>query len=407
MRLLIRNHFRNALDSIGANRARSLLTVIGIAIGVTSIVIILSLSGGVQKLVAGQIEAAGGNIIVIRPETSGGSEDLLTKLTTSRPYAGSSLTKNDVDAIGRLDNVSQVSPIAITEVTMRGDGEVPGANLVGTNSSLNEILQYPIKDGQFLTDLITGKTAVIGYTLALRLFDTTDAVGKSVRVKNDSLIVIGVLDRIDSPINYNNVDFDEALIVSAEHARLVDPNIQIQQIVVKTTTIDALGDVAEKIRESLLAVRGGEKNFSVATGDEISHPTGDLLDIVSSMLALVAGVSLIVGGIGVMNIMLVSVAERTREIGIRKAVGATNGHIMMQFLFESLILSLLGGLLGFAFGYAFSFGISLFTPFDPVITREIMIIALGIAVGIGCVFGIYPAAKAARKDPIESLRQYR
>ena len=129
--------------------------------------------------------------------------------------------------------------------------------------------------------------------------------------------------------------------------------------------------------------------------------------MVSMRLAAVAGVSLVVGGIGVMNIMLVSVAERTHEIGIKKAVGATNGHVLMQFLFEALILSLLGGLIGFAFGYAFAFGASLFTPFSPAINREIVMIAGTVSVAIGVVFGCYPALKASRKNPIDSLRHYR
>jgi putative ABC transport system permease protein len=149
------------------------------------------------------------------------------------------------------------------------------------------------------------------------------------------------------------------------------------------------------------------ENFSVNSGENISHPAGSLFGVVTAMLSLVAGVSLVVGGIGVMNIMFVSVAERTREIGIRKAVGASSTNILLQFLFEALILSLMGGLLGLALGYAVAFLVSLWTPFPPFISGEIVGLAFAIAIVIGSVFGLLPAIRAARKDPIDSLKFYR
>jgi ABC-type transport system, involved in lipoprotein release, permease component len=409
MRLLIRNHLKNAVDSLGSNRMRSLLTVVGIAIGVASIVVILSLSGGVQRLIGEQIESAGGNIMVVRPESNRQVNDknVFSKLTTTQTYAGSSLTEKDVESISKIEAVTHVAPLSVIEMNLKADNEVSAVSIVATNSSLNDILQLPIKDGQFFDSSFTGKTVVIGHDLALNLYDTTSVIGKTLRIKDVTFMIVGVIERMEKPINYNNVDFDNAAIIDISHVGDLDINSQIQQINIKTINIDSLDKASQEVQEKLLENHQGEPDFVVSFGSNINHPTEDLLDVVSSILTLVAGISLVVGGIGVMNIMLVSVAERTHEIGIKKAVGATNFHILLQFLFEALILGILGGLIGFGFGYAFSFGISIFTPFRPVMTEEIVMISSIISVAIGCIFGIYPALKASRKNPIDSLRHYR
>ncbi|MCL2445080.1 ABC transporter permease [Candidatus Saccharibacteria bacterium] len=410
MRLLIGNHLKNAMDTLSANRMRSLLTVLGIAIGVTSVVMVLALSGGVQMLVEEQIETAGGNIIVVRPETGRGVGDrnVFAQIATTQTHVGSSLTEIDVEVIRKLDGVDFVSPLAIVEVNLRGEHEVEAVTVVGVTSDLNDIVQFPMRDGHFLDSELTGRTAVIGHSLALDLFGTaSDAIGRTVGVRDEVFVVVGLISELNEPINYNNVDFDNAMIVSMGHAREMWPNLQIQQISVRTENRESLSGIAREITDRMMESRYDQRDFSVRYGADIGHPAEDLISIVSTMLAMVAGVSLVVGGIGVMNIMLVSVAERTHEIGIKKAVGATNGHVLMQFLFEALILSLLGGLLGLLFGYAFAFGASLFTPFRPVITGEILMVAGLIAVAIGAVFGCYPALKASRKNPIESLRHYR
>ena len=182
---------------------------------------------------------------------------------------------------------------------------------------------------------------------------------------------------------------------------------QIQQINVKAENTDVLASLSENIKEKLIESKSGDMNFTVAYGDEITHPASNLLNIVSGMLALVAGISLVVGGIGVMNIMLVSVAERTHEIGIRKAVGASAYNILMQFMFESLILCVLGGFLGIVLGYILAFFVSIITPFTPYISWQILVITLLTTILVGILFGIYPALKAASRNPIDSLKHYR
>jgi ABC-type antimicrobial peptide transport system permease subunit len=182
---------------------------------------------------------------------------------------------------------------------------------------------------------------------------------------------------------------------------------QIQQINIKASNTDSLTQVSADIEKALKDNKLGDENFSVTYGDQITHPASSLFTVVSGMLTLVAAISLIVGGIGVMNIMLVSVAERTHEIGIRKAVGASGRNILMQFLFEALILSVLGGIFGLVLGYVVAFFISIITPFAPYISLNILFLTFFTTLAIGIIFGIYPAIKAASKNPIDSLKHYR
>ena len=183
--------------------------------------------------------------------------------------------------------------------------------------------------------------------------------------------------------------------------------LQVQQINVRVATTDSLGSVSETISSTLTESKMGDTNFTVAYGNDITHPASAMLNIISGMLAIVAGISLVVGGIGVMNIMLVSVAERTHEIGIRKDVGASFCNILSQFMFEALILSILGGFLGIVLGYLFAFFVSIITPFVPYISWQILLVTLCTTIVVGIIFGIYPALKAAKKNPIESLNHYR
>ena len=223
----------------------------------------------------------------------------------------------------------------------------------------------------------------------------------------EKFMVVGVLDEVERSINFDNVDFDNSLIMDIKSLDKITGSTQIQQINIKATNTDSLESISTNIKNALINQKQGDKNFSVSYGDEITHPASNLFTIVSSMLALVAAISLIVGGIGVMNIMLVSVAERTHEIGIRKAVGASSRNILMQFLFEALILCLLGGIFGLILGYLLAFLLSVITPFAPYISWEIIAVTFLTTMFIGIVFGIYPALKAATRNPIDSLKHYR
>ncbi len=414
MPLLLRTHYQLATNSLRQNRARSFLTCLGISIGVASIILILSLMGSITNLINSQIKSIGKDLIVVRPATHKDAvTNVVDELTSANQYRGSNLTLQDAKTIKKISGVAATAPIAISHNTLQtkrtnSDSKtIKSAPVLATTPDFLKIHPLPIKTGAFFDKKMPENSAVIGRTLSLHLFGNTSSVGKTVSMLGQHFIITGVLSQIEDPINFNNLDYANALIINADFLATFSQNIQIQQINVKTTTIDNLSPVSKAISQKLVTAKSGDTNFTVASGDQISHPAGSLFSIISGMLTLVACISLIVGGIGVMNIMLVSVSERTREIGIRKAVGASNDHIFLQFLFEALVLSLLGGLLGLILGYLIAFIISTFTPFAPFISLGILFITILTSLVIGTLFGLYPAFKAARKDPIDSLKSYR
>lgn len=409
MALLLRTHYRLARESIRKNRTRSFLTCLGIAVGVASIILIMSLMGSINNVISAQVKSMGVDLIVIRPaQHVDAVESVIDGLTASNRYMTSNLTLADAEVITGLDSVAGVAPIAAGVATLRAEERtIPTANVIGTSTELARVQNLKLSNGIFLSDKVEN-SAVIGKALSLELFGTgTEAVGKTFAMGEEKFIVVGLLEETEDPINFNNVDFDNSVFVRADYLKRIGLNYQVQQIDVRAENTSALPKLSEEIGDLLNSAKNGDKNYEILYGDLISHPAGSMFMVVSSMLTVVAGVSLIVGGIGVMNILLVSVAERTREIGIRKAVGASSMNILMQFLFEAMILSVGGGLLGLILGYVIAFLISIVTPFAPFISWQILGVSVGTSVVIGILFGMYPAIKAARKNPIESLRYYR
>lgn len=415
MSLLLKTHFDLARTSLKERKGRTFLTCLGITIGVASIILILSLMGSITNLIKSQVDAIGGNLIVVRPtDEKGEVNDIITELTNTNHFNKSSLSLDDVETIRNINPdrneqsdypIIAVAPLAISSYTLSAERTVESATVLGTNSELQNIIGLNLKSGTFIRDDAL-KSAVIGRDLSLKLFGTTEPVGKTFLMHGERLIVVGVLSESNSPVNFNNVNFDDTVIVNIDELENIDTNVQVQQIDVKLANEEKAATTSAQIKNMLTLTKSGDKNFTVQYGEQITHPAGSLFEIVSGMLTLVASISLIVGGIGVMNIMLVSVAERTHEIGVRKAVGASNMNIFLQFLLESLILCILGGIGGIVLGYVLAFLVSVVTPFKPFINIEICLIALAISVVIGTIFGLYPAVKAARKNPIDSLKAY-
>ena len=408
MALLLNTHLHLAIDSLRRNRGRTFLSALGIAIGVASIVLILSLTGGINRLISTNSDKNNADLILVRPSTGKNTtENIIGELTSNNQFIKSNLALEDINTISDIPEVSAAAPVAASTSAIKiGDRTIQSVSIVATNPEFANVASLHLKNGQFLDSSLRKNVAVLGYGIAMQQFGGTEAITKTFTYNGKHFMVVGVLDELNDPINYNGVNLDESIIIDINYASTFESSIQIQQINVRTATTDAVQKTAETIKQKLIETKNGNENFSVITSAEDMHPAGSLLSIISSMLTLVASISLVVGGVGIMNIMLVSVSERTREIGIRKSVGASSSNILLQFLFESVILSLIGGILGFILGYIGAFIISLVTPFAPHISWQILIITGSVSLIVGILFGIYPAIKAATKDPIASLKYY-
>ncbi len=408
MRFLLINHLQNARQSLRSNRMRSFLTMLGVTIGVASITVILSLSSGASKIVSNQVDSLGGNITIVRPGSPQNLSTDLTRIKAQQNYSASSLTEYDFGLIKNINHVAATAPLIIMNGTIKANSIAPSDSaIVATTPDLAVISDLTVQTGQFLDPTINQNTVVIGPQLAINIFGTDQAIGKNLTIHGKTFTVIGVLRRANNPINYNSVDFDNAAIIGLDAGKqlgLGQP--QIQQIDVRSDSVANLAQVIVDINKSLSLSHSGENDFSVLSGNQIAQPTSQLFFALAGVTTAIAAISLLVGGIGIMNIMLVNVAERTREIGIRKALGANNGDIAAQFMIESIAIGIGGGICGYIFGYIVAFGISTFLTFQPAINWQIAGVAVFISVIMGTVFGLYPALRASRKDPIESLREY-
>ena len=410
MRLLILNHFSNALEALRSNRTRTSLTMLGVTIGVASITLILSLSGGAMSVINNQVEALGGNIVVVRPGTlrpMSHIDNLTSPITTD--YAASTLTEQDINTIRALPNIKAVAPLMFISGTVKTDSTRPEtASILATTPDLITITDFPIAQGQFIDTQTNQDTAVVGSQLSVDLFGTEQSIGKTLKIKGQTYTVIGVLKPTNLPVNYNNVDFDHAVIINFASGKTLNQGAaQISQIDIKADNGDKLAGVVSSVKDSLKKAHAGDEDTTILSGSDISRPSSQLFYAIAVTLTAVAAISLVVGGIGIMNIMLVSVTERTREIGIRKALGASNSQIVIQFLIESLALSIGGGVCGYFLGYLVGFTISrAFLTFDPLFGWQVAVAAFVVSVLVGTVFGLYPAIRASRRDPIEALRQY-
>ncbi len=410
MRLLIFSHISVARESLRRNRLRTILTTLGITLGVTCITVILALSFGAIKLIDDQVDALGGNIMVLRPDNNKPLRDFRDAIIPlgGDSFTVSSLTERDYKTIADLDGVAEASPLmSVAGSVATVNGKNTNAPIIATTPALAAISDLKIQDGQFIDHVTNQTTAVIGQQLSVDMFGTDQSIGRVFKIRGQQFTVIGVLKPVNDSINYNNININNAAIISLDSGKSFNQGIaQIRQINIKAKNPAQIPKLSKQITKLIRDNHGGEHDFSLLVGKEISQPTSTLFTIISMVAAIVSAVSLIIGGIGIMNIMLANVAERTREIGIRKAVGASDYHITFQFLIEALVMSVSGGVIGFLLGYAIALLLGTFLPFSPGFSWQVPVASIGTSVIVGVLFGLYPALRAARKNPIEALRQY-
>ena len=400
--------YRIALQSLRMNRARTALTTLGIIIGVASITLVLSLGGGAQNTVSQQVSKLDNNVILIK---TGGDQLEAPSVQQLNPYAlstTSSLTELDLGTVRLTKGVTKIAPVMVLGGSVRtADGVTGSAPIIATSPDLAHILQLKQSVGQFIDSSTARDTVVVGRSLAVELYGTDQVLGQQLLLKGVPHTIIGVVKETNAPINLSGIDLDRTVYVSLDDGKSFNQGVaQIQQMLVTAENAEAASTLRDTLDTAILKNHDNEHDFSVLAGQTIAERNNGLFTLILIITGIVACITLMVGGIGIMNIMLVGVSERTREIGIRKALGATNRHILDQFLIEALIMCVVGGILGLATAYGLAWAIATPLSFQPAMSWYITATGLGMAFVTGILFGLYPAIKAARQNPIESLRQY-
>jgi putative ABC transport system permease protein len=403
---------RLAVNGLLSNRLRSSLTMLGILIGVAAVILLVGVGNGASVAVQQQIQSLGSNLLTVFPSNAKGAGGVQQGFGT-----GSTLTMDDVKAIANR----QTSPDVVAAIPSAGGraqltygNQNWNSSLTGTTQDFPSVRNYQMASGQFFTAAnvdASSKVAVIGQTVATNLFGGADPIGQVVKINRQSFRVIGVFAQKGSSGGFNNQDDVVVVpITSAWNYLLGGRGRNVQQIYVEATSAEATNAANAEVTQVLLDRHHisdpTQADFQILSQQDVLNSASQTTGVLTLMLGAIAGISLVVGGIGIMNIMLVTVTERTREIGIRKAIGARRRDILLQFLIESMFLSGLGGALGILIG----FGLARLLPLavsalpTPVISTPSVFLAFGISVGIGLFFGLYPANRAARLRPIEALR---
>lgn len=394
-----------AVTALLGNKLRSILTMLGIIIGVGAVIAMISIGMGVKQNVTNSIASLGSNMLIVSPGS--------TNKGGVRSAAGSSqkLKYEDAEAIKKkIKNIDYVSPTVNGSYQIVNGHENWNSSVYGVTPEYLKIRDLTIGTGSFITqtDLNSrNRVAVIGTTVATNLFDTENPVGKNIRINNQPYKVIGVIESKGQ--SSMGQDQDDVVIIPLTTAqeRLMGITY-IRSINIQVSSADKIesvqGQVETLLRQRHHIIGDKEDDFTVRNLTSLMETMTSTTTMLTLFLGSIAAISLLVGGIGIMNIMMVSVTERTREIGIRKALGATFQNIMMQFLIESVVIGVIGGLMGVAVGVGIALAIAKTGLFQTVITAAPILISFSFSVGIGLFFGIYPARKAARLDPIEALR---
>ncbi|MEI8135430.1 MAG: ABC transporter permease [bacterium] len=397
--------FTMAFQSLGSNKVRATLTMLGIIIGVAAVITMTAIGQGAKKAVADQIATLGTNLLTIYPGATfmGG--------VSSGSGGSNKLTDFDAEALRKLQTISAVAPIASTQVQVVATNSNWSTRITGTTLDYLTVKNWKVVSGGNITQSdvrAARKVCLLGRTVALQLFpDGRDPVGVTIRIKHLPFTVIGVLDV--KGVNTFGIDQDDIIVAPLTTVQKKILGITWINTIIASASSDqnndqAVEEVTSSLRQTHKLQRGDDNDFQVRSQVELATAASQNANTLTSLLSNAAIISLLVGGIGIMNIMLVTVTERTREIGVRKSLGAKRIDILAQFLTEALALSLIGGIIGIALGYGASWFISKSNGWTLFVSPVATGLSFGAAALIGIFFGFYPAQKAARMDPILALR---
>jgi putative ABC transport system permease protein len=406
MKSVTRGNIKMAVASVRTTKARSFLTVFGIIIGVASVITVLAIGEGIQHQVSKQVEQLGKNLITIRAgQVQTASLNSLVNLAGVNTSAGL-LSDKDIKAAQKTPDVNLVVPLSYVPGSVHGDHTVSDGLVLGTSGDLPEAVHQSAEFGAFFSEDDEGtNVAVLGAHIAKQLFNDEVPLGQSFTFRGQTFLVRAIMNEFDSAPFSTEVDFNDAIFIPYTTAKdLTNNQATPFEILVRPNALNETTRVESALRKNLLKLHSDPSDFTVLKQSESLAATNSILNLITHLISGVAAISLLVGGIGIMNIMLVSVTERMHEIGIRKAVGATNRQILSQFVIEATVLSLVGALLGIIVAFIVDAVLHIFTNLTPVISWEAVLLATGVSLAVGIIFGTAPALKAARKDPISALR---
>jgi putative ABC transport system permease protein len=394
-----------AIDGMITNKMRTFLTLLGIIIGVAAVIAMISLGMGVKAQIKENISSLGSNLLIISP---GGRTSSGARLASG---TGVRLTYDDAKAIEKnVNGIEYVAPSVSSSYQLVVGNQNWTANVEGTTPNVIDIRSFKIEEGRMFTDKdldSRARVAVIGQTIVDNLFPDGDPVGKIVRINKAPFKVVGILGVKGQSANGQDQDDVVYIPLTTAQQRMMGITY-LNRITVQAQNEDVINEAQADI-ETLLRNRhkvkdGGDDDFTVRNLAALMDTMMETANTITLLLGNIAAISLLVGGIGIMNIMLVSVTERTREIGIRKALGATYNNILLQFLIEAMVIGVVGGILGTVLGVGASYALSYFSGWKTVVSVLAIVVAVVFSICIGLFFGIYPARKAALLDPIDALR---
>jgi len=401
------NIIRVAFRALIRNKMRAALTMLGIIIGVAAVIAMVSIGQGASASVQAQIESIGTNLLFV----SAGAQNVGGVRSGTGDTGTNTLTVDDLQAIKReVPSVSMVTPNVNARSQLVAGNMNWNTAVTGVSEEYPEIRKWPVANGSFFTDAdvrTAARVIVIGQTLADNLYPGTDPIGQDIRVLNLPFRIVGVMARKgQDPQGRDQDDVAFAPYTTVQKKILGRDRVQIAFVsaISQDATYTAQSQITELLRQRHKLTASEPNDFTVRNMTDVAEAANETSKTMTILLACIAGVSLLVGGIGIMNIMLVSVTERTREIGIRMAIGARSSAVRSQFLIESIVLSLTGGMVGIILGVAFSLAIPAFLGWPTLVSMMAIIGSVLFSAAVGIFFGYYPARKAASLDPIEALR---